>query len=216
MGINSTSTSYGFGQLGSAFQNLAKPVYPPKDHVICAITFLAANTPTVLETETLDTKGPQYFGTNDTEATAANYLGVTEAACTGARTTVFQTNDTVTISAENTKIKVGQNVLLVNDSDTVDAGLTVDAETKTPIYNGPNQQGARVVSYGGGTPDLVLDTEISPTTSQTLLFLDEYHGAGGTTAEGVNYPKGLTIYGRWATVTPEADADGGIICYFGK
>ena len=49
-----------------------------------------------------------------------------------------------------------------------------------------------------------------------MVFLDEYHGAGGTTAEGVKYPKGLTIYGRWASVTPEADADGGIICYFGK
>ena len=48
MGINSTDVSYGFGQLGSAFQNLAKPVYPHKGHVICAITFLAANTPTVL------------------------------------------------------------------------------------------------------------------------------------------------------------------------
>ena len=211
MGINSTEVSYAFGQLGSAFQNLAKPVYPPKDHVIIAIQFLADNTPTALITETLDTQGPQYFGTNDTEATAANYLGVTEAAvATGATTT------TPELSAANSKIKPGQYVLLVNDGDTVDAGLTVDAETPTPIYNGPNKQGVKVVSYGGGTDDLVLDTTISPTTSQTLVFLDEYHGAGGTTAEGVKYPKGVTIYGRWSTVTPEADADGGIICYFGK
>ena len=211
MGINSTEVSYAFGQLGSAFQNLAKPVYPPKDHVIIAIQFLADNTPTALITETLDTQGPQYFGTNDTEATAANYLGVTEAAvATGATTT------TPELSAANSKIKPGQYVLLVNDGDTVDAGLTVDAETPTPIYNGPNKQGVKVVSYGGGTDDLVLDTTISPTTSQTLVFLDEYHGAGGTTAEGVKYPKGVTIYGRWSTVTPEEDADGGIICYFGK
>ena len=209
MGQNSTEVAYQFGQLGSAFQNLAKPVYPPKDHVICAITFIADNTPTALITEILDSKGPQYFGTNDTEATAANYLGVTEAAvATGATTPE--------LSAANSKIKPGQYVLLVNDGDTVDAGLTVDAETKTPIYNGPNKQGVKVVSYGGGTDDLVLDTTISPTTSQTLVFLDEYHGAGGTTAEGIKYPKGLTIYGRWATITPEADADGGIICYFGK
>ena len=211
MGINSTEVSYGFGQLGSVFQNLAKPVYPPKDHVIVAIQFLAANTPTAMITETLDGQGPQYIGTNDTEATAANYLGVTEAAvATGATTT------TPELSSANSKIKAGQYVLLVNDSDTVDAGLTVDAETVTPIYNGPNKQGVKVVSYGGGTTDLVLDTEISPTTSQTLVFLDEYHGAGGTTTEGVQFPAGLTIYGRWAMVTPEADADGGIICYFGK
>ena len=208
MGQNSTEVAYGFGQLGSAFSNLAKPIYPPKDHVIVAIQFLADNIPTVLTTEILDTQGPQYFGTNDTEATAANYLGVTEAAvATGATTT------TPELSAANSKIKAGQYVLLVNDSDTVDAGLTVDAETATPIYNGPNKQGVKVVSYGGGTDDLVLDTSISPTTSQTLVFLDEYHGAGGTTMEGVTFPKGVTIYGRWTSITPAAAP---IICYFGK
>lgn len=217
MGINSTEISYGFGQLGSAFQNLAKPVYPPKDHVICAITFLAANIPTVLETEILDSRGPQYFGTNATEATAANYLGVTEAACTGARTTVFQTNDTVTIGAENTKIKVGQYILLVNDSDTVDAGLTVDStagESPTPIYNGLSIQGNKVLKVNG--VNITLSTVTTPTSSQTLVFLDEFHGAGGTTAVGATYPAGLTIYGRWTSITPAADANGGVICYFGK
>ena len=214
MGINSTEVSYGFGQLGSVFTNLAKPVYPPKGMVIVAIQFLADNTPTALITETLDTQGPQYFGTNDTEATAANYLGVTEQACTGARTTVFQTNDTVTIDAANAKIKKVQYVLLVNDGDTVDAGLTVDAETATPIYRGPNTAGVKVLKVNG--VNITLSAVLTPTSSQTLVFLDEYHGAGGTTAEGATYPAGLTIYGRWATVTPEADADGGIICYFGK
>ena len=211
MGINSTEVAYGFGQLGSAFQNLAKPVYPPKDHVIIAIQFLADNTPTHLITEILDSHGPQYIGTNATEATAANYLGVTEAAVATAATT-----KTPELSSANPKIKAGQYVLLVNDGDTVDAGLTVDSETPTPIYNGPNKAGVKVVSYGGGTDDLVLDTEISPTTSQTLVFLDEYHGAGGTTAVGAKYPGGMTIFGRWAMITPEEDTDGGIICYFGK
>tara|TARA_Y100001938_G_C8048510_1_gene410302 strand:- start:45 stop:401 length:357 start_codon:yes stop_codon:yes gene_type:complete len=28
------------------------------------------------------------------------------------------------------------------------------------------------------------------------------------------FPKGLTIYGRWESATIDADADGGIICYF--
>ena len=214
MGQNSTEVAYGFGQMGSVFTNIAKPLYPPKDHVIVAIQFLADNTPTVLETEILDSHGPQYFGTNDTEATAANYLGVTEAACTGARTTVWQTNDTVTISAENTKIKVGQYVLLVNDDDDIDTGLTVDSETATPIYNGPNRAGVKVIKVNG--VNITLDSVLTPTSSQTLVFIDEQHGAGGTTTDGVTYPKGLTIYGRWTMVTPTADADGGIICYFGK
>ncbi len=29
------------------------------------------------------------------------------------------------------------------------------------------------------------------------------------------FPKGLTIYGRWTGISIDADADGGIICYFG-
>ena len=40
-------------------------------------------------------------------------------------------------------------------------------------------------------------------------------GSGGIAVSGIKFPKGLTIYGRWTSVTPEADADGGIICYFG-
>jgi hypothetical protein len=214
MGINSQEVAYGFGQLGSVYQNLAMPVYPPKDHVIVAIQMVADNAISALHTETLDGQGPQYLTTEDTEATDSNYLGVTEQACTGARTTVFQTNDTVTIDAANTKIKVGQYVLLVNDSDTIDAGLTVDAETVTPIYNGPNSAGVKVLKVNG--VNITLDTVLTPTSSQTLVFLDEFHGAGGTTIEGVTFPKGLTIYGRFTMVTPAADADGGIICYFGK
>ena len=49
--------------------------------------------------------------------------------------------------------------------------------------------------------------------SNTLYFLDEHHGAGGTTTEGVEFPKGVTIYGRWTTITPSAAP---VICYFGK
>jgi hypothetical protein len=214
MGQNSTEVAYGFGQLGSVFTNLAMPVYPPKDHVIVAIQCVADAVLTELHTETLDSGGPQFITTEGTEATDCNYLGVTEQACTGARTTVYVTNDTVTLDSTNAKIKVGQYVLLVNDGDTIDAGLTVDSETPTPIYNGPNKAGVKVLKVNG--VNITLDAVLTPTSSQTLVFLDEFHGAGGTTTDGVTYPKGLTIYGRWTMVTPTADADGGIICYFGK
>tara|TARA_R100001463_G_scaffold13866_1_gene36998 strand:- start:605 stop:952 length:348 start_codon:yes stop_codon:yes gene_type:complete len=42
------------------------------------------------------------------------------------------------------------------------------------------------------------------------------HGDGGLALSGAKFPAGSTIYGRWTSVTPEADADGGIICYFGE
>ena len=53
-------------------------------------------------------------------------------------------------------------------------------------------------------------------SSQTVGFFHERgSGFGGIAISGANFPKGMTIYGRWTSVTPAADADGGIICYFG-
>jgi hypothetical protein len=40
-------------------------------------------------------------------------------------------------------------------------------------------------------------------------------GGGGVQLSSCAFPAGITIYGRWTSVTPEADNDGGIICYFG-
>jgi len=216
MGINSTEVSYNFGQLGSVFTNLAKPVFPPKDHVIVAIQFLENNTPTSMITETLDTFGPQFPGTDDTEASAANYMGVTEAAANGAGTTA----GVVTLTGSNTLIKPGQFVIIGADGDTIDAGITLDTSAghKTPIYQGPNQQGLVVKAISGTSLTImnkdgsVFDAS-SLDASNTLYFLDEHHGAGGTTTEGVQFPKGVTIYGRWTTITPEAAP---VICYFGK
>ena len=227
MGINSTQTSYEYGQLGSAFQNLAKPVYPPKDHVIVAIQMVADNAISALHTETLDSQGPQYLTTENTEATDSNYLGVSQAAVDGAG----GTDGTVDIEdiVDNLRIKVGQYVLIGADDDAIDTGLDsmdTGAGHVDPIYQGPSQQGIIVKSApAAGTygRNMQLSNADGSTfdasgldASNTLYFLDEFHGAGGTTIEGVTFPKGITIYGRWTKVTPGADADGGIICYFGK
>ena len=233
MGINSTEVSYGFGQMGSVFTNLATPVFPPAGHVIVAVQFLADNTPTALITETLNTQGPQYPTTGshsfinatsvgENEAVDGNYIGVCEAAAASVSGNVV----TIADVASNAKIKPGQYVIIGADGDTMDAGMTLDtgAGHLTPIYNGPNQQGVVVVSLTGGTYGTTL-TLGAPTggnqavdvssidSSNTLYFLDEYHGAGGTTTESVTFPKGVTIYGRWTTIVPSAAP---IICYFGK
>ena len=50
MGINSTEVSYGFGQLGSVFNDTASAITPPTNKVFVAITFLA-------ETQLLHTGG---------------------------------------------------------------------------------------------------------------------------------------------------------------
>ena len=41
MGMNSTATAYNFGQLGSAYSDIAQVIVPPKDMVIVSISFLA-------------------------------------------------------------------------------------------------------------------------------------------------------------------------------
>ena len=222
MGQNSMEVAYGFGQLGSVFTNLAKPVFPPKDHVIVAIQFLAENTPTVMLTETLDTFGPQFPGTDDTEATAANYLGVTEAAAASATS-----EGVVTIAdvAANAAIKKGQFVIIGADADTIDAGITLDTSAGhvDPVYTGPNKQGLIVENLTGGTHGTTLTiTNIDGgvvdlsgiDASNTLYFIDEQHAVGGTTTEGVAFPAGSTIYGRWTKFVGENAK--GVICYFGK
>jgi|TARA_R110002050_G_C8864811_1_gene507700 hypothetical protein len=234
MGQNSTEVAYGFGQLGSVFTNLAYPVYPPKDHVIVAIQFLADNIPTILETETLDTHGPQFPTHQDDQLGAdggpdASFAGVTWAAATGAGTVATGVIPIADVIANNL-IKPGQIVIIGDDAaEDIDTGIAVDtaAGNITPVYNGPNKHWMEVVSISGGTygTSLVVKEVGTPVSgvgvaeidhidaANQLYFLDEYHGAGGTTIEGVTFPKGVTIYGRWTEFKP---ATGGVICYFGK
>ena len=214
MGINSTEVAYGFGQLGSVYSDLNKPIVPPTNHIICAITFLADNTPTALTSETLDTGGPSYIniqGTNGDIQVAGNEVNFNGVVARDVSDGTIAVGGDVTIASLSAKIKVGQYVLLVAAGDTDTAGVTIDSETPVPIYSGPNQQGVRVASYDGATT-LTLDAAITPST-QGLIFLDEYHGAGGITATSQIYPKGVTIYGRWPTFTPSA---AGVIVYFGR
>ena len=237
MGQNSSEVAYGFGQMGSVFTNLAKPVFPPKDHVIVAIQCLADTTFSVLETETLDGQGPQFPTHQDDELASAggpdaNYLGVVEAPATSA-TAAGLIRLTTDVAATNALIKPGQVILIGDDGDTIDVGFTVDtgAGNITPIYQGPNKQYLEVVSItGGGTGAGNVYVQVKAVgeppaknalaalanvdTSNTIYFLDSYHAAGGTTVEGVTFTKGLTIYGRWTAVTTYTTA--GIICYFGK
>jgi len=237
MGQNSTEVAYGFGQLGSAFTNLAKPIYPPKDHVIVAIQCLADTTFSELETETLDTIGPQFPTHQDDVLKGAggpdaNFTGTTWAAVTGAGTVATGVIPIADVVANN-EIKPGQIVLITTGSDEdgndIDDGLTEDTAAGhiTPIYQGPNMHYMEVVSLSGGTygTSLVVKEVGAPISgagiaeidhldaNNTLYFLDSYHAAGGTTVEGFTFPKGITIYGRWSKVKPSAT---GVICYFGK
>ena len=221
MGQNSTDVAYGFGQLGSAYSDIAQTIVPPKDHVIVAIQFLADNTPTVLTPEKLDRQGPGYFaisGSTADHVDAAdnnyfNFNGIHSSEIADTNISAYNDITLETVASPADKISVGQYVLLVNgDADESGAtAMTIDAETPVPIYKGPNRQGVKVVAYDG-ISKVQLDVDITPTSDQALVFLDEQHGAGGITCASQVFPKGLTIYGRWTAFKPSA---AGVICYFG-
>ena len=232
MGQNSTEVAYGFGQLGSAYADVANIIVPPLGHVIVAIQFLADNTPTLLTPEKLTTvtgsagagSGPSYVSI---AATAGALLAVAEsdqnfrgshASAIGNGTdTAAGTEHTLTTAAPVGTVRVGQYVLLANTAADNDGStpMVLDVSASDgcpiPIYSGPNQQGVRVTSHPT-TTTVTLDAPIT-TSSQSLIFLDEHHGAGGLTAASQAFPAGLTIYGRWTAFKPSA---AGVICYFGQ
>ena len=227
MGINSTSAAYGFGQLGSVFTDVDNVIIPPKGHVINAIQFLGTNTPTVLEPERLDEGGPNFPAITDgTDAHAEiagnnyfNFNGVHTSKIADAAVAAGAEITLETIPSPLTRIKVGNYVLLINETASEqDADMVIQtSQTPYPIYNGPNQAGVKVTAWDGASKvKLSAAIDTSSTTDQSLLFLDETHGAGGTTATGITFPEGITIYGRWVAFKPSANDGAGVICYFGK
>jgi hypothetical protein len=223
MGQNSTDVTYNFGQMGCAHGKIATPIIPPKGKVIVAIQFLATNIPTVLESEQLKEGGAQFINT----VNGANFEGVTtsqDAQGAGTSTTASNYSTTDIVITANPKVKVGQYVLLVDDENTdvvgmgtaaTSAGDGVDPTTLTPIYHGANSQGTYVTEVNAAGTEIKLSNFITFDGSQHMVFLDENHGAGGQQADGIAYPKGMVIYGRWTKIIPAADPDGGVICYFG-
>ena len=67
MGQNSTEVAYGFGQMGSVFNNTASAITPPAGKVFVAITFLTdttLNTTDGLVADNDIASGLEYAGTN--------------------------------------------------------------------------------------------------------------------------------------------------------
>ena len=64
----------------------------------------------------------------------------------------------------------------------------------------------------------VADTKNSNNSYFSHTAADAGNGSGADNTSSTQvFPKGLTIYGRWTSVTLASDdSDGGIICYFGQ
>ena len=68
--------------------------------------------------------------------------------------------------------------------------------------------------------DTILSTLVAATDTQAAYFSHTaavaLNGAGAAeTDAATKFPKGMTIYGRWASFTPPASTVGGVIFYFG-
>ena len=77
---------------------------------------------------------------------------------------------------------------------------------------------------GDNTKEIQISASVAITNDETLVFKrpdDQYVngvGGGGLTIANDNvFPAGMTIYGRWDSVSMQSDdTDGGIIVYFGE
>ena len=228
MGQNSQGVAYNFGQLGSAYTDLAAQIIvPPKDHVIVAIQNIKTDTctPTLLTPEQLDGDGPNFVnlgleGSSATFIAGANTGNINGIASVAINDDGSDINPVVMTAGANTKVKPGQFVLLANDTAQIDGvpALVIDAQTPIPIYNGSSARGVKITNVGGANVTLAghgstAFVGLSP-SNQMLICIDEQHGAGGLDGTGVTIAGGVTIYGRY---TAFACTDGDqVICYFGK
>ena len=83
---------------------------------------------------------------------------------------------------------------------------------------------AALAPDGDNTKEIQISASVAITNDETLVFKrpdDQYVngvGVGGLTVANDNvFPAGMTIYGRWDSVSMQSDdTDGGIIVYFGE
>ena len=191
MGQNSTEVAYGFGQFGSAFADTAaNTITAPDSLVIVAIQFLADTSLSALV------------------ATDANLFPNTASAAHDDGHQTIQVNGTVSSSATiawdvtsaSLGLKVGDEVYLTATGALLGTIVTIGTSNI-------------VISATTSITDDHYVSVVTPNSNGKTL-----QGTGGLQlATAQVFPKGSTIYGRWDSVSINADAStAGIICYFGK
>jgi hypothetical protein len=211
MGINSTSVSYGFGQLGSMYtSSTSVPMVPPVGKVFVAIQCLAKGALDVLETSPIpdplghtaggfvsnETANPAHDD-GDIKATAAHNFNGTDA-----KLSKINIPDG---SAFNTAYPNG-----------VQVGMRFVHSVIAPRSEGV----WKVASVIGGTSayQFTLDKpgtyEAASGAEDGYLFFDRSQGVGGSALDtDLQLEDGVTIFGRWDKV---GLAGGAFIAYIGE
>jgi glutamate mutase epsilon subunit len=198
MGQNSTEVAYGFGQFGSAFADTAaNTITAPETLAIVAIQFLADTS-----LSSLVAKDASLFPSTASSAHASGrYTRTVDGATSSATKVIFDEENAGTGSID--EIKVGDELY------TTSTGVAISTVTAL----NPDDDNTKEISIADSS-------SISDGITVTFLRPNQIDGegvGGQTLATAQVFPKGLTIYGRWDSVSLNADdTDGGIICYFGK
>ena len=191
MGINSTSTSWNFGQMGSAYL-LAEnnTVTCPEGMAIVAVTFITDS-----EVDTLVAKDPNLF------------LNTVGAAHDRGHQTI-QVNGAVSSSAN-----------IIFDSTVASLGLKLGDEvylTATGALLGT----ITVLETGSNAYTITISATTSITNDHYVSILTPgkndggNEGTGGLALTTVTFSAGTTIYGRWDSIKLNDSAAAAVI-YFG-
>ena len=197
--VKSPGVNYGYGQFGSAFADTAaNTITPPEGLAIVAIQFLADTSLSALVAKdaniTINTAGAANDG--------GSYTRTVNGATSSSNRVVFdQENAGTDINNLADNIEVGDEIYLASTGASlgVVTGVNPDDDDTKKI-------GVATQSISDGV---------------TLAFIkpnrNSKEGVGGQQlASAQVFPKGLTIYGRWDSVSINADdTDAGIIAYFG-
>ena len=192
MGQNSTEVAYGFGQFGSVFADTAaNTVRPPETLAIVAIQFLADTSLSALVAKDAEIT----VNTASSSHTTGNFTRKVNQGTGASDKIIF--DDTNAASG----VALGDEVY---DVDGVLFGTVIALD---PDGNNANE-------IQPSASNTVTDDEVLSFVTPNLI---SKQGVGGQTIDSTQvFPKGLTIYGRWDSVSINAnDTDGGIICYFG-
>jgi hypothetical protein len=191
-----TANQAAFGQLGSAFiDDLDHTIHAPEGMVIVAITFLAD---AVLDS--LIAEDPER--TINT-AQAAHSKGFFQANVNGA----------VTAAAD----------IVVDEAVVATLGLQLGDE----VYDEDGLLLGTVITLetGSDANTFTISANCTLANDEVISFLRPGVSSGGrgvggmqieTTGSDNSFPRGLTIYGRWLSVSLQANSpQGGLIAYFG-
>ena len=198
MGQNSTEVAYGFGQFGAAFADAnANTITPPEELAIVAIQFLADTSLDVLTSKDSDVFPTIGAAAHDN----GRYTRTVDGATSSATKVIFDQENAGTGNFDD--IQVGDELYTTTTGVLIGTVTALDPD-------------------GDNTKEISISASSSISDGITLSFLRpgaiSDQGVGGMAIDSSQvFPKGLTIYGRWDSVSISADASAaGIICYFGK